>query len=150
MTHLSKLSLSSASRRQPVSPVARKRLNLIRKLDLQILAAEAELKDEEFLEDIRKWIRGDDGEREQITEQRAVRKWWWQHHTGAWMITLRDGSKELPLLEDKNSAEVGEISNLVDTLQRLRSAVIAGELDDQLTQMIKAKPKKATDKQRKG
>ncbi|MGB0900478.1 DUF6641 family protein [Halocynthiibacter sp.] len=146
MTHLSKLSLSSASRRQPVSPVARKRLNLIRKLDLQILAAEAELKDEEFLEDVRKWVRGEDGEREQVTQKRAVRKWWWQHHTGAWMITLRDGSKELPLLEDKNSAEVGEISNLVDTLQQLRSAVIAGELDDQLTQMIKVKPKKTTGK----
>jgi hypothetical protein len=146
MTHLSKLSLSSASRRQPVKPVARKRLNLIRKLDLQILAAEAELKDEEFLEDIRKWVRGEDGEREQVTQQRAVRKWWWQHHTGAWMITLRDGSKELPLLEGKNSAEVGEISNLVDTLQQLRSAVIAGELDDQLTQMIKVEPNKATNK----
>lgn len=144
MTHLSKLSLSSASRKQPVTPVARKRLNLIRKLDLQILAAEAELNDEEFLEDIRKWVRGEDGEREQVTQQRAVRKWWWQHHTGAWMITLRDGSKELPLLEDKNSAEVGEISNLVDTLQQLRSAAIAGELDDQLMQILKPKPKKAT------
>lgn len=146
MTHLSELSLSSASRRQPVTPVARKRLNLIRKLETQIEAAEAELKDEEFLEDIRKWVRGEDGEREQITEQRAVRKWWWQHHTGAWMLTLRDGAKELPLLEDKNSIEVGEISNLVATLQTIRSAVIAGELDDQLTQMIKVKPKKATGK----
>ncbi|WP_146346999.1 DUF6641 family protein [Phaeobacter marinintestinus] len=141
MTHLSKLSLSSSSRKQPVSPVARKRLNLIRKLDLQIQAAEAELKDEEFLEDIRKWVRGEDGERQQITEQRAVRKWWWQHHTGAWMITLRDGAKELPLLEDKNSIEVGEISNLVDALQTIRSAVIAGELDDQLEQMVSRRNK---------
>jgi hypothetical protein len=145
MTHLSKLSLSNSSRKQPVSPVARKRLNLLRKLDLQIQAANAELKDEEFLEDIRKWVRGEDGEREQITEQRAVRKWWWQHHTGAWMITLRDGAKELPLLENKNSIEIGEITNLVDALQTIRSAVIAGELDDQLEQMIvqrKAKPAK--------
>lgn len=141
MTHLSKLSLSNSSRKQPVSPVARKRLNLIRKLDLQIQAADAELKDEEFLEDIRKWVRGEDGEREQITEQRAVRKWWWQHHTGAWMITLRDGAKELPLLEDKNSIEIGEIANLVDALQTIRSAVIAGELDDQLEQMVSSRQK---------
>lgn len=139
MTHLSKLSLSNSSRKQPVSPVARKRLNLIRKLDLQIQAATAELKDEEFLEDIRKWVRGEDGERQQITEQRAVRKWWWQHHTGAWMVTLRDGAKELPLLEDKNSIEVGEITNLVDALQTIRSAVIAGELDDQLEQMVSSR-----------
>lgn len=136
MTHLSKLSLSNSSRNQPITPVARKRLNLLRKLDLQIQAAEAELNDEEFLEDIRKWVRGEDGEREQVTQQRAVRKWWWQHHTGAWMITLRDGAKELPLLEGKNSIEVGEISNLVDALQTIRSAVIAGELDSQLAQSV--------------
>lgn len=94
-----------------------------------------------YLEDIRKWVRGEDGERKQITEQRAIRKWWWQHHTGAWMIILRDGAKDLPLLEDKNSIEVGEISKLVDVLQTVRSAVLAGELDDALVQMVKTKPK---------
>ena len=141
MQHLSKLALTVNSQKQPVSPVARKRLNLLRKLETQIEAAEAELKDEEFLEDIRKWVRGEDGERKQITEQRAIRKWWWQHHTGAWMITLRDGAKELPLLEDKNSIEVGEISKLVDVLQTVRSAVLAGELDDALAQVVKTKPK---------
>lgn len=141
MQHLSQLSLTVNSQKQPVSPVARKRLNLLRKLETQIEAAEAELKDEEFLEDIRKWVRGEDGERKQITEQRPIRKWWWQHHTGAWMLTLRDGAKELPVLEDKNSIEIGEITNLVEVLQTVRSAVLAGELDDALAQMVKTKPK---------
>ncbi|WP_156875466.1 DUF6641 family protein [Phaeobacter inhibens] len=146
MQHLSQLSLTVSSQKTPVSPVAKKRLNLLRKLELQIQAAEAELRDEEFLEEIRKWVRGEDGERKQITEQRAVRKWWWQHHTGAWMLTLRDGAKELPLLEDKNSIEVGEITNLVEVLQTVRSAVLAGELDDALQQMVKTKPKKPAGK----
>jgi len=146
MQHLSQLSLTVSSQKTPVSPVAKKRLNLLRKLETQIEAAEAELRDEEFLEDIRKWVRGEDGERKQITEQRAVRKWWWQHHTGAWMLTLRDGAKELPLLEDKNSIEVGEITNLVEVLQTVRSAVLAGELDDALEQTIKSKPKKPAGK----
>lgn len=146
MQHLSQLSLTVSSQKTPVSPVAKKRLNLLRKLETQIEAAEAELRDEEFLEDIRKWVRGEDGERKQITEQRAVRKWWWQHHTGAWMLTLRDGAKELPLLEDKNSIEVGEITNLVEVLQTVRSAVLAGELDDALEQMVKSKPKKPAGK----
>ncbi|WP_300035780.1 DUF6641 family protein [uncultured Roseobacter sp.] len=146
MQHLPQLSLTVSSQKTPVSPVAKKRLNLLRKLETQIEAAEAELRDEEFLEDIRKWVRGEDGERKQITEQRAVRKWWWQHHTGAWMLTLRDGAKELPLLEDKNSIEVGEITNLVEVLQTVRSAVLAGELDDALQQMVKTKPKKPAGK----
>ena len=141
MTHLSKLSLTATSQKEPVSPVARKRLNLLRKLGVQIEAAQAELKDEEFFEDIRKWVRGEEGERQQITEQRAVRKWWWQHHTGAWMLTLRDGAKELPLGEGKASIEVGEIANLVETLETIRSAVLAGEVDPALERMIKTKPK---------
>ena len=137
MQHLSKLSLTVSSQKQPVSPVEKKRLNLLRKLELQIQAAEAELRDEEFLEEIRKLVRGEDGEREQVTEKRPIRKWWWQHHTGAWLLTLKDGSKPLPLLEDKNSVEIGEITNLVEVLQTVRSAVLAGELDDALEQMIK-------------
>ncbi|MDF3414409.1 hypothetical protein HKX54_08080 [Sulfitobacter sp. M57] len=68
MQHLSQLSLTVSSQKTPVSPVAKKRLNLLRKLELQIQAAEAELRDEEFLEEIRKWVRGEDGEREQVTE----------------------------------------------------------------------------------
>lgn len=146
MSHLSKLNLTATSQKQPVSPVARKRLNLLRKLETQIEAAQAELRDEEFLEDIRKWVRGEDGERTQITEQRPIRKWWWQHHTGAWMLTLRDGAKELPLAEDKTSIEVGEITNLVDTLETIRSAVLAGEIDPALEAMINKKPKKPAGK----
>ena len=142
MQHLSKLSLTVNSQKAPVTPVARKRLNLLRKLEIQIEAGEAELRDEEFLEDIRKWVRGDDGERKQITEQRAIKKWWWQHHTGAWMLTLRDGAKELPVMEDKNSIEIGEITKLVEVQQTVRSAVLAGELDDALEMMVKTKPKK--------
>ncbi|PYG25092.1 DUF6641 family protein [Pelagimonas varians] len=141
MSHLSKLALSKTSQKEPVSPIARKRLNLLRKLEVQIDAAEAELRDEEFLEDIRKWVRGEDGERRQITEQRKVRKWWWQHHTGAWMITLRDGAKELPLGEGQASIEVGEMANLVDTLETIKSAVLAGEIDPALQAMVKTKPK---------
>lgn len=144
MTHLSKLSLTASSQKEPVSPVQRKRLNLLRKLELQIEAAEAELKDEEFLEEVRKWVRDEDGERKQVTEQRPVRKWWWQHHTGAWMITLRDGAKELPVAEGKSSIEVGEHEKLVEVLQTVRAAVLAGELDDALQAMIDAK--KATPK----
>ena len=58
---LGQLALTDSSPKTPVSPVSRKRLNLLRKLELQIQAAEAELRDEEFLEDIRKWVRGEDG-----------------------------------------------------------------------------------------
>lgn len=149
MTHLSKLSLSAATRRQPVTPAARKRLNLLHKLDLQIQAAEAELRDEEFLKDVRKWVRGEDGEKQLIDTQRPIRKWWWQHHTGAWMLTLRDGAKELLLADDKSSVEIGEISNLVDVLQTIRAAILAGELDGQLEKLVAVRTRATSGKAKK-
>ena len=57
MQHLSKLALTVNSQKQPVSSVARKRLNLLRKLETQIEAAEAELRDHRL----------DDGERRIFT-----------------------------------------------------------------------------------
>jgi hypothetical protein len=50
MSHLSKLTLSTASPTEPIGVVARKRMKLIRKIDQQIDAAQAEANDELFVE----------------------------------------------------------------------------------------------------
>ena len=57
------------------------------------------------------------------------------------MLTLKDGSKELPLGGGKASIEIGEISNLVEVLQTVRSALLAGELDPALEAMVKSRAK---------
>ena len=106
---------------------------------MQIAAAEVEARGEEFLEEVRKWVRAEDGTREQVVEERPVRKWWWRHHTGAWMITLRDGAKELPLGAGKLSIEVGEAENLVQTLETIRAAALAGELEKALEATLQPK-----------
>lgn len=82
MSHLAKLTLSETSIKQPISPLARKRLNLIRKLDIQILAAQADLKGGNYQEEITRWVRVEGEEPKKSIKQRPVRKWWWQHHRG--------------------------------------------------------------------
>lgn len=141
MTHLSKLSFAKISRKEVVTPVQRKRLNLLQKLELQIEAATAELKDEQFLEEITKWVRGEDGTKQAVIQQRPVRKWWWQHHSGAWMVTLKDGTKELPLGGGNTAISIGDLANLVDVLGTVREAVLSGEFDPALEAMISVKPK---------
>jgi hypothetical protein len=141
MTHLSKLSFAKISRKEVVTPVQRKRLNLLQKLDLQIEAATAELKDEQFLEEITKWVRGEDGTKQAVIQQRPIRKWWWQHHSGAWMVTLKDGTKELPLGDGNTAIAIGDLDNLVDVLTTVREAVMSGEFDLLLQSAIQAKPK---------
>jgi hypothetical protein len=140
MSNLSKLTLTTTSPRQPITPLARKRIKLLQRLDQQIEAAEAFLRDEQFMEEIKRWIRDDDtGDKQLITKERPVRTWWWQNQHGAWMISLRDGNRLIPLGEDKTSAEVGNKADLVDVLSTLRDAVIVGELDKELETLISSR-----------
>ena len=140
MSNLEKLTLSATSPREPMTPLARKRIKLLRKLEQQIEVAEAEARDEEFLEEIKRWVRNEEtGEKSLITQNKPVRKWWWQNQHGAWMISLRDGNRLIPLTKNKTSVEVGGLEQMVSSLQTLRDAVIAGELDQQLEVMIAAR-----------
>lgn len=59
MSDLSKLTLSASSPRQPMTPLARKRVKLLRNLDQQIATAEAETRDEEFLQEVKRWVRNE-------------------------------------------------------------------------------------------
>ena len=137
MSILSKLTLTATSPRQPMTPLARKRIKLLQKLDQQIAAAQAEANDEQFMEEIKRWIKdGETGDKQLKTIERPIKKWWWQNEHGAWIITLRDGNKIIPLSKDNTSVEVGNLEDMVSTLQTLRQAVIAGELDDQLETLI--------------
>lgn len=137
MSILSKLTLTTTTPNAPLTALARKRIKLLEKLDLQIGAAQAEAKDEEFFEEIKRWVQNDEtGDKDAVTFNRPIKKWWWKNQHGALMISLKDGNKIIPLDDTNSSAEVGDIEQLVTTLETLRSAVIAGELDAQLEKLI--------------
>lgn len=137
MSILSKLTLTATSPREPITPLARKRIKLLNRIEQQISVAEAELRDEQFMEEVKRWVRNEEtGDKTLIATERPVRKWWWKNQHGAWMISLRDGNRLIPLGDDNTSVEVGDIEQMVTTLETLRDAVIAGELDAQLEALI--------------
>lgn len=149
MSYLSKLTLTQTSQREPLTPLAWKRIKLLRDLGLQIAAAEAQANDEEFLQEIKRWVRVEDSnEKQLVTQNKPVRKWWWNNQHSALMISLKDGNKIIPLDDQNISVEVGGIEDLVSTLETIRSAVIAGELDASLEKLIAERkiPKKKTGK----
>ena len=77
MTILERLKLTAASPREPLTPLSRKRKRLLQKLDKQIQAAQAEARDEEFLEEVTRWVRSEaTGDKEPITMRRPFKKWW--------------------------------------------------------------------------
>lgn len=130
MSNLAKLKLTATSPREPITPLARKRIKLLRKLEQQIEAAETEAGDEEFLEEIKRWVRNEEtGEKSLVIQHKPVRRWWWQNQHGAWMISLRDGNRLIPLTDDNSSVEVGAMEQMASSLKTLRDAGIAGELN---------------------
>ncbi|WP_162652124.1 hypothetical protein [Lentilitoribacter sp. Alg239-R112] len=137
MSNLSKLTLTTTTPNQPLTPLARKRIKLLRKLDQQLLAAEAEKDGSEFTEEVKRWVKNvQTGEKELITQSRTVKKWWWANEHGALVLTLKDGNKIIPLDDNHKSVEVGGIEDLASTIETVRAAVIAGELDQQLEKLI--------------
>ncbi|MEP2980689.1 MAG: hypothetical protein ABJO86_14450 [Lentilitoribacter sp.] len=137
MSNLSKLTLTTTTPNQPLTPLARKRIKLLRKLDQQLLAAECTSEGIEHTEEVERWVKNEQtGEKELIIQSRPVKKWWWANEHGALMLTLKDGNKIIPLDEKNKSIEVGGIEDLTGTIETVRAAVIAGELDNQLNKLI--------------
>jgi hypothetical protein len=124
---------------------AKLRGKMLEALDLQIEAATAMLNSETFIRRAMRWV--DDPETgERVRKELPVRfrPWYWKDEQGNFMLDVRYGNKHLEIKPNKSVIEVGEVENLVPTLETLREAVNAGELDKQLaTAKIRRKPVKA-------
>jgi len=141
MSVLSSLTLSAASPREKLTPVARKRMKLLEQLDIQITAADCELNGSEYLHSVRRWARVEGStDKQLITKPVMVRRWWWPNEHGKLMVALRLGNRVMEVAPGKVSVEVGDITALPGTLRTLREAIVAGELDSQLNATEFARP----------
>ena len=77
--------------------------------------------------------------------------WWWTADNGKTCITLRYGAKVLEISKGKNAIETAGVAEVITSLQLLKAAVDAGELDVQMEALSGAlvegfapKPKVAT------
>jgi len=69
------------------------------------------------------------GLRKQVETQKRIKAWWFVGDNGKLALAIRYGSKVLELAKGKFAVEVGAAAELVSTLQVIKSAVEAGELD---------------------
>ncbi len=131
MTILSKLNLSDKTKvAMLTSPEAKLRGKMLETLDLQIKAAKANLNGETFIRRAMRWV--DDPETgERVRKEVSVRfrTWYWKDEQGNYMLEVRYGNRRLELKPKKSTIEVGEAEKLIPTLETLREAVNAGELD---------------------
>ena len=71
------------------------------------------------------------GERRSIETSKRIKQWWWDAN-GKINLSVRYGAKVIELAKGKNAIELASAADLLPTLQLIKQAVDAGELDTQI------------------
>ena len=135
MTVFSKLKLVASKKERNVSPVVVRRNKLVVKIDEQLLFATAQRDGEIYaprrLKNVTDKVTG---ERKTVEISKRIKEWYWTNSTGKIHLSVRYGSKTLELAKGKNAIELNTGDELLATLTTIKEAVIAGELDDAISQ----------------
>jgi hypothetical protein len=73
-----------------------------------------------------------DGLRRSVELPKRVRAWWWNVDNGKIALNVRYGAKVVEIAKGKSTIEVAAQTDLIPTLELLKRAVEAGELDTQI------------------
>jgi hypothetical protein len=130
MSGLSALKLVQAKREKDTSPQHARRQKLSVKLAEQIQLAKAQQSGAEFSPVRIRTIKDEvTGQNRKVEVPKKLKPWWWTDEKGKLCITVRYGARTLEIVEGKNAIETDNIADVITSLQVIRSAVDAGELD---------------------
>lgn len=132
MSALTALKLSTAKKSQAMTPAVHRRLKLSKKLWDQIELAKATSTGGTYTVRRFKTIRDDDGNSRSVELPKKVRQWWWNTTDGKLAMNIRYGARVIELAKGKSSIEMATMDDLVPTLELIKKAVEAGELDAQI------------------
>lgn len=129
MALLTSLKLVAAQRSNKIPPAVQRRNKLIKALNEQIAAAQAQAEGRTYAPTKqKKALDTETGQRVTITVPKRVKSWYWINEAGKVQLSIRYGAKILDLAKGKNAIEI-EFAQLVATLETVKHAVEAGELD---------------------
>ena len=130
MSGLNALKLVQAKREKGNSPQHARRQKLSTKLAEQIQLAKAQQSGTEFSPVRVRTVKDEaTGQSRKVEVPKKIKPWWWTDDTGKLCITVRYGARTLEIVEGKNAIETDSIADVIASLQVIRSAVDAGELD---------------------
>ena len=132
MATLASLKLVAAKKPSNLPPVVHRRNKLSSKVCEQIQLARSQNEGTAFAPTRTKTVTNAEGQRVQLTQPKRVKPWWFVAESGKCCIAIRYGSKVLELAKGKTAIEVASASALIDALEAVNAAVIAGELDGQI------------------
>jgi hypothetical protein len=130
MSGLNALKFIASKRQHSTSPAHARRQKLSAKLHEQIQMAKAVQSGTEFVPVKIRTVRDDaTGEMRRVEIPKRIKPWWWSSDNAKLCITVRYGARTLDIVEGKNAIETDSIAGVITTLEVLRAAVEAGELD---------------------
>jgi len=133
MSALTSLKLVSAKKPTNIPPVVLRRNKLSAKLWEQIELARGQTTGKPFVVIKNRTIKDSEtGLRKVVEVPKRLRPWWWISESGKVCVSVRYGSKVLELSKGKSAVEVASPEDLIKTLETVRSAVEAGDLDVQI------------------
>ncbi len=143
MSILSSLTLSDTAKRAvSADPVTNLRNKMLAALDHQIAAFNADQHNQPYFTYTEKWQVVDEatGRKERVRVQHPIRKMWFNDAGGRILLELRFANKAVQI-GGKSSIVVGPLDKLVPTLQTIKKAVAAGELDETLKGVVESRKK---------
>ena len=88
---------------------------------------------------IKTLVNAETGERTAVEATKRVKEWYWVNDEGKINLSVRYGAKVLELAKGKNAIELASGDELMATLNTLKTAVLAGELDEQIEELARKK-----------
>ena len=133
MSVIDKLKLVASKRERNLSPIIVRRNKLAAKIEEQLQLATAQKEGRLYAPKRIKNVTNAEGERVAVETTKRVKEWFWTTPANKINLSVRYGSKTLELSKGKNAIELSSGDELLATLSMLKEAVIAGELDDAIT-----------------
>ena len=133
MSAFNGLKLVAAKRPQVATPVVQRRNKLSNQLWEQIELARAAAEGRTYAPvKLRNVVNKVTGERTRIEAAKRVKQWWFVAENGKLVLNIRYGVRVLELAKGKSAIEMATAADLVPTLELIKRAVEAGELDAQI------------------
>ena len=132
-TAMAALKLTTAQKGTTISAAQSRRNKMSKRLWEQIQLATAQANGTQYSASKVRTIKdAETGFRKQVEVPKRVKAWWFTAENGKTAIAMRYGAHVLELAKGKFAVEIASPADLIPTLEILKSAIEAGELDAQL------------------
>ncbi len=130
MANLNSLKLTAQQKPTQMTAVQIRRNKLAKRLWEQMELAKAQQAGVQFTPTkFRTVVDSETGLRKQVETSKRVKAWWFVAENGKLSLCVRYGTRVLELAKGKHAVEVGAEKDLVNVLELIKTAVLAGELD---------------------